>query len=257
MAVDEAILESVVSGKSLPTLRLYAWEPPCVSLGYAQPVSDVSMLELSKRGYEIVRRPTGGRAILHTDELTYSVAGLQDEPRLAGGVLESYYILAQALLYALQAIGVPAVSEQRSQGQTNLGGDKNNPVCFEVPSTYEITFGGKKLIGSAQARRRGGVLQHGTLPLKGDLTRLIQVLNFPDQASREDAAVRLLEKAATIQDVTGKPVEWDTAARAFADAFSKVLNLNLIVGNISDTELIRAGELNDRKYSNIEWINRV
>jgi lipoate-protein ligase A len=257
MAVDEAILESVVIGGSLPTLRLYAWEPPCVSLGYAQPVSDVSMVELSKRDYELVRRPTGGRAILHTDELTYSVSGPLDEPRLAGGVLKSYNILAQALLRALQSLGVPAVSEERSQDQSRIEGEKNNPVCFEVPSTYEITFGGKKLIGSAQARRKGGVLQHGTLPLKGDLTRLIQVLIFPDQESRMDAAFRLLDKAATIQDVTSNLVEWDTAAQAFADAFSKVLNLNLIVGNLSESEAKRAGELTDKKYLNPEWINRV
>lgn len=257
MAVDEAILESVVNGSSLPTLRLYAWEPPCVSLGYAQPVSDVSIEELTKRGYELVRRPTGGRAILHTDELTYSVNGPQDEPRLAGGVLTSYNNIAQALLFALRSLGIPAVSEQRSAADPKLESNKNNPVCFEVPSTYEITVGGKKIIGSAQARRKGGVLQHGSLPLNGNLIRLIEVLNFPNQKSREAAAARLLKKAATIQDVSGDQVSWDTAARAFEDAFSSALNLNLMVENLGNKEKMRAEELIEEKYKNPEWINRI
>src|SRR5512140_660191 len=88
MAVDEAILEFAARGAVLPTLRLYAWDPPCLSLGYAQPSSDVDLETLRRRGWDLVRRPTGGRAILHTNELTYSVSGPQHEPRLAGGVLE-------------------------------------------------------------------------------------------------------------------------------------------------------------------------
>jgi len=257
MAIDEAILESVTSSSAPATLRLYAWEPPCVSLGYAQPVSDVSIVEITNRGYDLVRRPTGGRAILHTDELTYSVNGPQDEPRLAGGVLTSYNVLAKALLYALQSLGIPAISVEKSPEETRFKGDKKNPVCFEVPSSYEITVDGKKLIGSAQARRKGGVMQHGTLPLEGDLTRLIQVINFPDRESRDAAAVRLLEKAATVRDVSKKPVSWDKASRAFADAFSEVLNLNLVADNITASEMERAEELYREKYSNQMWINRV
>jgi lipoate-protein ligase A len=92
MAVDEAILESVMAGKSETTLRLYAWEPACLSLGYAQPVADVDQEALNKRGLGLVRRPTGGRAILHSDELTYSVISTESDLRLAGGVLESYLI---------------------------------------------------------------------------------------------------------------------------------------------------------------------
>ena len=84
MAVDESILEHIYRGKSVPTLRLYAWEPPCLSLGYAQSFSDVDMTRLKQRGWDIVRRATGGRAILHTDELTYSVTAPADEPRVAG-----------------------------------------------------------------------------------------------------------------------------------------------------------------------------
>ena len=100
MAVDEAILESVSRGEQLSTLRLYAWTPPCLSLGYAQHIADADLPALQILGWDLVRRPTGGRAILHTDELTYSVAAGHAEPRLSGSVLESYRRIAAALLAA-------------------------------------------------------------------------------------------------------------------------------------------------------------
>src|SRR5512139_2951172 len=178
MAADEAVLEHIGCGASLPTLRLYAWAPACLSLGHAQPFADVDSARLQERGWEVVRRLTGGRAILHTDELTYSVTGPAEEPVLAGGVLESYNRLAQALLLAVKNLGMP-VEMKDAQRAGQAGSATNaNPVCFEVPSSYEITVAGKKLIGSAQARKKEGVLQHGSLPLYGDLRRITQVLNF-------------------------------------------------------------------------------
>ena len=114
MAVDEAILEAAGQGKTLPTLRLYAWQPPCLSLGYAQPASDADRNALNQNGWGLVRRPTGGRAILHCDELTYSVIAPNHEPRLEGGVLDSYRTLSQALLRALHTLEIPAEPVERS-----------------------------------------------------------------------------------------------------------------------------------------------
>src|SRR5512136_2498720 len=107
MALDETILEAVGRRESLPTLRLYAWVPPCLSLGYAQPFTDVDIPRLQANGWELVRRPTGGRAVLHTDELTYAVIAPSDEPRMAGSVLESYRRLALALVGALNLLSMP------------------------------------------------------------------------------------------------------------------------------------------------------
>jgi lipoate-protein ligase A len=90
MAVDEAILESVAVGTSPATLRLYDWSPACLSLGYAQDAEDVDLERLRARGWDLVRRPTGGRAILHADEITYAVIGPASDPRFAGGILDSY-----------------------------------------------------------------------------------------------------------------------------------------------------------------------
>ena len=258
MAVDEAILEASGGGLVPPTLRLYAWSPPCLSLGYAQPFTDVNQPVLEQHRWEVVRRPTGGRAILHTDELTYSVTGPMDEPRLAGGVLESYRVLAQALLYALQLLGIPAQAEEKPGSAAPSARQSNqNPVCFEVPSNYEITVGGKKLIGSAQARRKEGVLQHGSLPLYGDLARIVQALVFTDAQARERAAARLLERATTAERILGHPLDWDQAAQAFAEAFAGRLNIQLQPSGLSPQELERATALMGEKYANPAWTRRV
>ena len=255
MAVDEAILEYAQAGyaDSLPTLRLYAWEPACLSLGQAQPFTDIDMNRLKERGWEVVRRATGGRAILHTDELTYSVMAPNDEPSVEGGVLESYNRLAQALLLAVKNLNLPV---EMKEGKTD-GNRTTNPICFEVPSTYEITVDGKKLIGSAQARKKEGVLQHGSLPLTGDLARICQALAFENEAARTDASRRLLARAATVESALGRAVTWETAAQAFIHAFEAQLGLSLKRGTLSESESRRADELIKEKYDHPSWTERV
>ncbi|HLF74304.1 MAG TPA: lipoate--protein ligase family protein [Anaerolineales bacterium] len=252
MALDEAILEQVGIRASLPTLRLYAWDPACLSLGHAQPFADVDRARLEERGWEIVRRATGGRAILHTDELTYSVIAPNDEPRLAGSILESYSRLAQALLLAVKNLELPV---QMEEAKFN-GNSTPNPVCFEVPSAYEITVGGKKLIGSAQARRKEGVLQHGSLPLTGDLARICQALVFENEPARAAASSRLLARATTVGSALGRAVSWETAARAFIHAFESQLELSFERGELSESESKRTDELVKEKYDHPSWTER-
>lgn len=255
MAVDEAILEFAGRGEVEPTLRLYSWEPACLSVGYAQPFADIDLNQLNLNGWQVVRRPTGGRAILHIDELTYSVIGANSEPRLAGSVLESYQRLSTALLTALQTLGISAQALAKDKPST--AGVNPNPVCFEVPSDYEITFQGRKLIGSAQARRKDGVLQHGSLPLFGDLRRITQVLHFPDEDARKTAALRLLDRAITVEGVLGHQVPWDIAARAVSEAFQSTLDIEFSQQDLSRVEETRAQELVVKKYASSTWTNRV
>jgi lipoyl(octanoyl) transferase len=267
MALDEAILESVGKGDNPPTLRLYAWEPACLSLGYAQPYNEIDTTRLHQLGWEVVRRPTGGRAILHTDELTYSVTGPLDEPRLVGGVLESYRRISEALLLALHLLGVPAEAHENpaqnpaaeaspSNGNNASASSPVQPICFEVPSNYEITVGGKKLIGSAQARRKEGVLQHGSFPLWGDLTRITQVLVYGDETKRASAAERLLKRATTLENIIKQHLSWDEVAQTFCAAFEKALNVKLVLGEPTQNELERANMLLQEKYANSEWIQK-
>jgi lipoate-protein ligase A len=253
MALDEAILEHIGRGESIPTLRLYAWEPACLSLGHAQPYSDVDMNRLQARGWEVVRRITGGRAILHTDELTYSVIAPNDEPVIAGTVLQAYNRLAQALLLAVKNLELPV---EMQEGQANDSAS-SNPVCFEVPSTYEITVDGKKLIGSAQARKKEGVLQHGSLPLSGNLARICEALVFESEPARAEASRRLLARAATVESALGRAPSWETAARAFIHAFEAQLGLNVKREQLSESESKRTDELVKEKYNHPSWTERV
>jgi lipoyl(octanoyl) transferase len=250
MAIDESLLQSTVKNASTPVLRLYAWDPACLSLGFAQPFSDVDEATLREKGWDFVRRPTGGRAILHTDELTYSFCAPLDAPAVQGSVLESYRRLSGGLLEALNVLGVSANAD-KEYANTQLNHD--HPVCFEVPSNYEVTANGKKLIGSAQSRKMGGVLQHGTLPLFGDIARINDVLNFPDKATKSEARKSIYAHATTLEEVLGKRVSWDEAVRAFALGFEKALGVSLSDSTLSVEENQLADALFSEKYDTRTW----
>ena len=253
MALDESILEHIGRGESIPTFRLYAWEPACLSLGHAQPFADVDVPRLNQHGWEVVRRLTGGRAILHTDELTYSIIAPSNEPSVEGSVLESYNRIAQALLGAVQSLEIPVEAKEGKPDNA----EAPNPICFEVPSTYEITVDGKKLIGSAQARKKDGVLQHGSLPLTGDLARICQALVFENESARETASKRLLERATTVESALGREISWEAAALAFVLAFEAQLDMNFERGELSESESKRTEELVKEKYDHPSWTERV
>lgn len=250
MAIDEAILMAVAAGMSPPTLRFYGWQPPCVSVGYAQPLRDEIDLEACRRlGYTWVRRPTGGRAILHIDELTYSVVAPLQEPRVAGDILTSYRRLSQGLIAGLGLLGCDAVQADR-----DVDGHSSDlsAACFDVPSPYEVMARGRKLVGSAQARRRRTVLQHGTLPLQGDVTRLCQVvaLSQPERAAMRGTLHR---RAITLEEALGQNVSWIEAAEALTRGFAQALNLTLVSESLSDDERAALVPLRD-KHGQDKWL---
>jgi lipoate-protein ligase A len=243
MAIDEAILRAVARGEASPTLRFYTWAPPCLSLGRGQAVDDVDHQALQAVGYDLVRRPTGGRAILHIDELTYSVIAPEDEPRVSGGVVESYRRLSAGLVRGLERLGVvDIVADERSENR-----DAEGPVCFEMPSDYEITVGRRKLVGSAQMRAQGVVLQHGAMPLHGDIARICPLL-----ASHPDPT-RVRARAVAVDEVLGRPVSWDEAAGALAAGFAEALNLVLAPDALTAEELAEAQALRTEKYATAQW----
>lgn len=255
MAIDEAIAESVREGHAPPTLRFYAWQPACLSLGYAQPAADVDFERLRAQGWDAVRRLTGGRAILHVDELTYSVAAPAAEPRVAGGVIESYRRLSAGLAAGLAALGAAVEADQAAEASAHRF---KGPVCFEVPSDYEITADGRKLIGSAQTRRNGGeiVLQHGALPLFGDLSRICDALAFDSEEARQVARERVLARAITLEEALGQRVAFAGAADAITEGFAQALNLTLEPGELTEAERAHAEALCIEKYAAQEWTFR-
>ena len=255
MALDEAILQCVGERLSPPTLRLYAWDPPCLSLGFSQPIADIDLPVLEKNGWQLCRRPTGGRAILHTDELTYAIIGPVDDPLLVGGVLESYRRIAAALQNTLIDLGLEARADK--EYKLPAGTKSQAAVCFEAPSNYEITVQGKKIFGSAQARKAHSVLQHGSLPLYGDLTRITTAVRHPDKESQEIAAQRLLEHATTVEMFLNTKITWQKAADAFINAFQNTLHINLQPGQLSAEETHRASILLKEKHASHQWLAKI
>ncbi len=253
MAIDEAMAEAAAAGEAPPTLRFYQWEPPCLSLGRNQPVAEVDRVVCARLGYDVVRRPTGGRSILHTDELTYSVTGAISEPRLAGGVLDAYLRLAEALQLALERLGLPV---HKAPGSTRTGPDVS-AACFEVPSAYEITVAGKKLIGSAQSRRQGWVLQHGSLPLTGDITRVVDCLHLPAAGERAALHEMLATRATTLAEVMPQPPSFDEVAQVMIEAFQATLDIDLEPGTLDPNEEARVTRLLASHYRSEAWTARI
>ncbi|MBI6546043.1 MAG: lipoate--protein ligase family protein [Cyanobacteria bacterium NC_groundwater_1444_Ag_S-0.65um_54_12] len=156
MAFDEAMLEALIAGEAPPTLRFYSWSPAAVSLGYAQDMRDIDLMACQRLGIEVVRRITGGRAVLHTGELTYAITGYaSNEP-----IVTSYRRIAQAIALAIQSLGAPAVIEPGKERDIPRSAN-----CFAARSRADLVVGSRKLAGAAQLRRRGCFLQHGSIKL--------------------------------------------------------------------------------------------
>jgi lipoate-protein ligase A len=252
MATDEAIVMAVGEGIAPPTLRFFAWQPPCLSLGYGQDAHEADLERCRANGWDIVRRPTGGRAILHIDELTYSVVVPDSDTRVAGGIMESYQRLSGALVAGLHRLGLmPERAKPIYQDHGAMG-----PACFDGPSGYEITVGGRKLIGSAQMRRQGLVLQHGALPLEGDIARIAQALHFDGLGEQFALESRLRFRATTLHLALGRRVTFEEAADALAAGFAEALNLTLTPGELTPHERDLTARLRREKYADATWTFR-
>jgi lipoate-protein ligase A len=243
MAIDEAIMDAVSAGNAPPTLRFYQWSPPCISLGKRQPLSGIDLECCRQDGVQVVRRSTGGLAILHTDELTYSLVTSPDDPRAEGAILDSYRKLSQGLLSGLGLLGLSAQMQPVSPGARH----NTSAACFEAPSAYEITVDGRKLIGSAQARPHGKLLQHGSVPLTGDIGRLARYL-VPRAAptalaQAEELSLHLRQRATTLEAVLGRPILFLEAVAAMAKGFTLALILDLEAGELSNGERAAAEKL--------------
>ena len=177
MAVDEVLLDGIAAGSAPPTLRFYTWTPACLSLGYFQPFSVVNVEGCRGLGIDIVRRPTGGRAILHDRELTYSVALPASVLGHDAGILPSYRRLSLALQAGLARLGIEVSLAPESEAPSRAG---QGPVCFDRPSAHEILLRGRKVVGSAQVRRAGALLQHGSIVIEPRMATLVACLRLDD-----------------------------------------------------------------------------
>lgn len=246
MAVDEAIMELNSRGQAPPTLRFYGWDPPALTLGYFQDPGETVDLEACRRlGIDVVRRPTGGRAVLHRREVTYSIVAREENPAVTGTVSESYQRLSRGLILGLSRLGAEV---RLSGGGENASG---GPACFDSPARYELVAGGRKLAGSAQGRRNGVVLQHGALPLENDAVTLFTLLKFPTAAEREDQLRRYNRRATSLEEVLGRPVSPGEVIPALARGFAEALGIELEPGELTEEEEREVKRILQEKYRRI------
>ncbi len=251
MALDEAILSACEAGTAPPTLRVYGWQPPALSLGYAQRVDKEVNTDACRRyGIDIVRRPTGGRAVLHDDEVTYSVVmpiTLHDGTRT---LTEHYHLIGRALAAALAHLGleVRLARPQRAVKERQAP----SPACFAALSRYELSVEGKKLVGSAQKRGQQALLQHGSIPLSLDRQRLFQCLRVPPEQRHA-----LVEEAYTtmtaVHEAATTPIGAADIHAALRHGFAATLATPVIEGEVQPQEWQMARELYATKYATPTW----
>ena len=228
MAVDRAVLSCRSEGLVPATVRLYRWEVPTVTLGRFQKVDGVDLAACERRGFDVARRPTGGRGVLHDDELTYAVvAALPDGvPR---GTAASYAHLCAALARAYGTLGVPAEFTARSRGE------RDSAACYLHATGADLSLGAAKLSGSAQVWRGDAVLQHGSFVVSRDVAAESEVFRLDERG-----AGALAERTATLSGTLGRRPSTEEIAAAAVEAFEAELGVLLELGALSDEERSRA-----------------
>ncbi|MBI4844784.1 MAG: lipoate--protein ligase family protein [Nitrospirae bacterium] len=240
MALDEAICDAVRRKLSPPTLRVYKWARPSVSIGYFQKISDIDIDYCKNNDYPVVRRLTGGRAILHDSEITYSFSAKKGSLYFNGRLRNDYTIISRALVEGLKLCGIPAeISFKRKKAS-----EQKSPVCFKVVSYGEVTVNDRKVIGSAQKRYSDGFLQHGSILLRHEDAELKKVIRC---GGRED-----LSGIGSISGYSDENIS-RRLVRALKKAFEAVLDVKMISDEPGVHELKLARELESEKYSTDRW----
>ncbi len=257
MALDEALLHSVASGDSPPVLRVYSWSSPSVSLGYNQSCERELDLERCRRlGVQAVRRPTGGRSVYHSAELTYSVAGPGTSSQLGATIAETCRLIGGAIRRSLALLTIETTSGRNARKTGRHCSDLTSP-CFTSPSRYEITVGGKKLAGSAQKRLGDGraFLQQGSLLLKNEQARLAELMpGTRGEEERKNLAARLGSQVAGLEDLLDRPVGFDEVAEAFQRGFAEYFDCEMINSEPSESEIDLSKKLERERYASREWM---
>ncbi|REB10046.1 lipoate--protein ligase family protein [Sporosarcina sp. BI001-red] len=257
MALDEALLDWHSKGEIGPVLRFYEWEPATLSIGYFQSVSkEIDMEAVQQYGLGFVRRPTGGRGVLHEQELTYSVIVSEDYPDMPETVTEAYRVISGGLLEGFRNLGLEASFSVPSEQVAEQLKRPKSGVCFDTSSWYELVVEGKKVAGSAQTRQKGVILQHGAILLSLDVDKLVSLFKFESEEIREQVRKGLPEKAVAIDRLSDRDITVAECSLAFSNGFEKALGIELIPYVLTTEQLKVVEEIENRKYANDEWTYR-
>ncbi|MBU6145815.1 MAG: lipoate--protein ligase family protein [Paenibacillaceae bacterium] len=251
MALDEAMMHAVGAGRVPPTVRLYGWNPNTLSIGRFQRISDIDRDALAQDGYGLVRRPSGGRAVWHADEVTYAIVVPEGMDGVPTSVTASYQLWSEGICVALVRCGLPAALAPI--GPRVAHGDARSAGCFDVPSAYEVVIAGRKVVGSAQWRQHGAILQHGSILLSVDAVAWDRYVGHRSAQT----AMRMQERAVGINDerraralppLTCADVEW-----ALIDGWGQTLGVQWRTENVTDSESEMAQKLISQTYANEAW----
>jgi len=241
MALDEAIASSVRNHKAPPTLRVYGWNRPSLSLGCFQNASDLDLDYCRQNTVPVVRRLTGGRAILHSDELTYSFTVRTDKEPFSEALMESYLSISRAFSLAFRIIGVHVDSKMKRERGRVL---TRNPLCFESSSYGEILLNNRKIVGSAQKRWKDGLLQQGSIPYTSDKEKIVRI--FGRSASQAENAMNGL------RDIL-PDFDDEDFRKALREAFEETFGISLPTSHPTQEESLLAEKLEKEKYLQDSW----
>ncbi|MDT9024834.1 lipoate--protein ligase family protein [Rossellomorea yichunensis] len=255
MALDEALLDWHSEGKIPPTIRFYGWDPATLSIGYFQKVEkEINLDAVKEHGLGFVRRPTGGRGVLHEHELTYSVIVSEEHPEMPKTVTEAYRVISEGILKGFQGLGleayfaVPKTAEER-EGLKN----PRSAVCFDAPSWYELVVEGRKVAGSAQTRQKGVILQHGSILLDLDEDKLFSLFKYPSDRVKERMQRAFKSKAVAMNEISSETITMDMAKEAFKKGFEEGLNIHLEPYELSEEETQYVVDLAGTRYESDDW----
>lgn len=249
MAVDEAIADACRQGQSPPTLRLYQWTQPALTIGYFQKVNrDIDEAVCCKEGIPIIRRITGGRAVLHGNDLTYSVASGAHVSQLPNTIRETFSAISRGLIEGLHQLGLEAETVRSPVYETG-----RSPVCFMSASWHEIICNGRKIIGSAQRRWKDGMLQQGSLLIDFDPIDFYKFFRFQNEDQRERMIEKSQNRMAGLNSLLPTRLDPSTLSKRLASGFEEGLNIILKPSGLTAFELERARYLSRSKYSDPSW----
>jgi lipoyl(octanoyl) transferase len=246
MAIDEAILTHYLAGSIPPTLRVFRWSHDSISLGRFQDVErEIEVERCSTQGISLVRRPTGGRAVYHRDEFTYSLV-IGKREGVPSGVVAAYAYLLQGIQHALTALGIESVISEEHVSK--------NPsaACFASSTQADLTSHGYKIVGSAQVWKDDALLQQGSLPIVEHSADFFALLRFPSEESRQQALTQYLKKTTALHTLA-PTATWNDIAHAFHHGFTTFLQHDFTPTQLTPSEWELARQLVNEKYKQLDW----
>ncbi|MDQ0299599.1 lipoate-protein ligase A [Salibacterium salarium] len=255
MAMDEMLLQWHSDHQIPPVVRFYGWNPATLSIGYFQKVhKEIDLTAVESHHLGFVRRPTGGRGVLHDKELTYSVIVSEDHPQMPATVTEAYRVISEGILQGFRHLGLNAdFSVPRTKDEENELKKPRSAVCFDAPSWYELVVEGRKIAGSAQTRQKGVILQHGSIILDMEEDKLFDLFQYPSERVRERMQKGFKNKAVAINELTSSPVSMREVSDAFHKGFADGLDVDWQPYTLTEEEDQLVRQLAQQKYESDEW----